>query len=183
MAKKRTPARRADELTELLQQLYGLTPDDLRAQGITVEQLRNEGLTPEILRAAMCETLNVIGLPNGIAKSPAWTPTPADWCQTLLTLADKARVANKAEPKSETPPAAVSKPGELILAALLKHYPKLQTIEQIYDEVKGNVSERTIGPELTKLIADGLAYRPRGKRKGAMLTSNGKALAEKLSTS
>jgi len=73
---------------------------------------------------------------------------------------------------------AVSKSGKLILAALLKHYPTLQSIEEIRDET--DLSDRTVGPELKTLITDGLAARPKGKGKGATLTATGKALAERI---
>jgi hypothetical protein len=86
-------------------------------------------------------------------------------------------------PADSSPTPAVSKSGKVILAALLKQYPMLQTIEEICDEVRGYVSERTIGPELNQLIDAGLAERPQGERKGATLTPTGKALAENLSAS
>lgn len=75
-------------------------------------------------------------------------------------------------------PPVVSRLGTQILAALLKHYPKLRTIEEISEEV--GFSERTIGPELKTLIEDRLAERPKGKGKGATLTPTGKALAERF---
>jgi hypothetical protein len=89
------------------------------------------------------------------------------------------------EPATDTPPVndpMLNKPGKLILAALLKHYPTLQTIEEISEELKNSLSDRTIGPELKKLIDARLAVRPNGERKGATLTPDGKTLAEKLSS-
>ena len=109
----------------------------------------------------------------------------------LDALAELRRVCcGPAEVKSDTPPhdstatlAAVSKPGKLILGALLKYYPTLQTIEEICKELKDGLSERTVGPELKTLIKAGLAERPKGKGKGATLTPAGKAQVEKFPAS
>jgi hypothetical protein len=148
------------------------------------------------------------GRKKGQCEMPIWKATPLtgpviEWVivdphwlaemEALIQAANRsprlAGMSTKTPTPSEPPPTdatatppAVSKIGKLILAALLKHYPTLQTIEEICDEVKGDSSERTIGPELkTLIIKDGLAERPRGPRKGAWLTPAGKALAEKLS--
>jgi hypothetical protein len=75
----------------------------------------------------------------------------------------------------------VSKNGALVLGALLRQYPTLRTIEEIHEDLEHKLSERTIGPELQKLIHDGLAERPPCGRSGATLTPEGKTLAENLS--
>jgi hypothetical protein len=118
------------------------------------------------------------------------TPTMKHAEQLRADLNDEKKTALalvelKTPPDSMATKAHISKPGKLILAALLKHFPTLQTIEEICDAIpdKMQLSTRTIGPELKKLIRDGLAYRPDGERKGATLTATGKALAEKLSPS
>ena len=73
----------------------------------------------------------------------------------------------------------VSKASASILKVLHTH-PTLLTIEEICGYLKDTLADRTIGPELKRLIDAGLAARPQGKRKGATLTPAGKALAEKL---
>jgi hypothetical protein len=104
----------------------------------------------------------------------AWTLSLSDVAELL-----KEQPNPPANPNPTLDP--VSKHGKPILAALLKHYPTLQTIDEIYSEVKGKVSERTIAPELNKLIDAKLAHRPHGQKKGATLTPAGKTLAERLS--
>jgi hypothetical protein len=116
--------------------------------------------------------LTILQLEKAAAEQPAdalWPPQSSP--------------AGGAPPESTAPPlAAVSKPGKLILAALLKSYPTLQTIDKIAETIpeKDQISERTIGPELDKLIDNGLAERPQGRGKGAILTTKGKSLAERL---
>jgi len=54
---------------------------------------------------------------------------------------------------------AVSKPGRLVLSALLNHYPTLQSIEEICGTLGGKWSERTVGSVLKALIEDDLALQ------------------------
>jgi hypothetical protein len=83
---------------------------------------------------------------------------------------------------AQPPLPSVSKHCRLILGVLLNRYPALLTIEGICGALRDEVSDRTIGDELNKLIADDLVARPQGQRKGATLTPTGKALAERLAT-
>jgi hypothetical protein len=74
----------------------------------------------------------------------------------------------------------VSANGVLILKALFRRLPERLSIFQICGDLEGQLSERTIGPELQILIGAGLVHRPQGERGGATLTPAGKRLVENL---
>jgi hypothetical protein len=85
----------------------------------------------------------------------------------------------KAKKKSLTEP-AVSNFGTMILKTLHANLPTLMSIEAICGVLQGKLSERTVGPEITRLIKAEFVVRPQGLRKGATLTDAGKDLAKKF---
>jgi hypothetical protein len=65
-----------------------------------------------------------------------------------------------------------------LLAVLSGAYPLLKTREQLAGEM--DISEKTVGSDLTLLIDQKLAERPQGERKGVCLTEIGRELAKRL---
>jgi DNA-binding HxlR family transcriptional regulator len=105
---------------------------------------------------------------------------PASAVQTINATTPLDEPTSAVQPVGDTMPVTVSKPGKLILGALLKNFPTLQSIEEICGTLQDKLSDKTVGRELKELIRAGLVVRPK-KLRGATLTPEGKVLAEKYS--
>ncbi len=71
-------------------------------------------------------------------------------------------------------PLAIDDEDHKILRFLDNQHPKLQTLVDI--EAGANVTRKTAGERLTRLIGQGLAIRPKGPNGGATITSKGVTL-------
>ena len=78
----------------------------------------------------------------------------------------------------EAPP--VDSETEAVILALRKHYPTL--LDQTALAVDAKLSRHTVGERLRELEASGFVCRPRGERKGYLLTARGLDLYARLVT-
>jgi DNA-binding MarR family transcriptional regulator len=78
----------------------------------------------------------------------------------------------------ESQPAGLDRNNVAVLYCLSNREPTLQTLDDIV--VSAKVSRDTASKALKELIADGLACRPKGERKGATVTDKGRTMAEQI---
>lgn len=78
----------------------------------------------------------------------------------------------------ESQPAGLDRNNVAVLFCLSNREPALQTLDDIV--VSAKVSRDTASKALKELIADGLACRPKGERKGATVTDKGRTMAEQI---
>jgi hypothetical protein len=75
--------------------------------------------------------------------------------------------------KPRLPPVPVDDEDRAILTVLNKAHPNLLTCKAIETAINSNISEKTIQVRLNALIQNRLASRPKGKKRGAMITERG----------